>query len=81
LVVEPNEVLLYLLWWSTLLISSFHLLDKCVAGMKRGIPMDEDESIPPNYPPGYKWQPWNIDDIIKDLEKGKAVDLGEGNWD
>jgi hypothetical protein len=43
--------------------------------------MDEDDSIPPNYPPGYKWEAWNIDEIMKDLKNGKAVEMGAGDWD
>lgn len=55
--------------------------DRCLSSMRKGIPMDEDETIEPNYPPGYKYVPWSIDDIIADLEKGKPVELGSGNWD
>ncbi|KAI0392937.1 hypothetical protein F5Y17DRAFT_477175 [Xylariaceae sp. FL0594] len=49
--------------------------------IKAGVPMDEVTTIPPNYPPGYKYKPWSIDDIMEDLRNGKSVDLGEGDWD
>jgi hypothetical protein len=49
--------------------------------MKAGVPLDQDPNIAPNYPPGYKWQPWNIDEIMRDLEQGIPVELGSGNWD
>ncbi|KAK2068950.1 hypothetical protein P8C59_003564 [Phyllachora maydis] len=55
--------------------------DKCVEGVKRGLRLDEDDSIPPNYPPGYKWEPWNIDQMMKELAQGKSVEMGPGNWD
>ncbi|KAK8113254.1 FAD/NAD(P)-binding domain-containing protein [Apiospora sp. TS-2023a] len=54
---------------------------KAVEAIGKGVPMDENEEIPPNYPPGYKYVPWNIDEIMRDLDAGKSVDLGEGNWD
>ncbi|OAG02158.1 monooxygenase [Paraphaeosphaeria sporulosa] len=55
--------------------------EKCLKGMRAGVPLDQDPNIPPNYPPGYKWEPWNIDEIMRDLEAGVAVELGSGNWD
>ncbi|KAF1981675.1 FAD/NAD(P)-binding domain-containing protein [Aulographum hederae CBS 113979] len=55
--------------------------DKCAESMKKGIPFDEDTSIPPNYPPGYKYEPWNIETIMEDMRKGKPIELGSGNWD
>ncbi|KAK3068171.1 hypothetical protein LTR53_014467 [Teratosphaeriaceae sp. CCFEE 6253] len=53
---------------------------KVVESMKKGIPLEEDTSIPPNYPPGYKYEPWNIDQIMADVKAGKEVDLGPGEW-
>ncbi|KAF2138897.1 uncharacterized protein K452DRAFT_290542 [Aplosporella prunicola CBS 121167] len=52
-----------------------------VDGMKRGIRFDEDENIPPNFPPGYRYEPWNIETIMSDMRVGKPIDLGPGNWD
>jgi len=49
--------------------------------MNKGIRFEDDESIPPNYPPGYKYEPWNIDQIMEDMRAGKPIDLGPGNWD
>lgn len=48
--------------------------------MKKGISFDES-GIPPNYPPGYKWEPWSIDNIMDAMRKGVPVELGPGNWD
>jgi hypothetical protein len=52
---------------------------KNVETMMKGIRFDES-GIPPNYPPGYKYEPWTIDYIIDCMEKGVPVDLGPGNW-
>jgi len=51
-----------------------------VETMKKGVAFDES-GIKPNYPPGYKWEPWNIDHIMDCMRKGVSVDLGPGNWD
>jgi len=53
---------------------------KVVECMKKGVPLEEDTSIPPNYPPGYKYEPWSIDEIMDDVRAGKEVDLGAGDW-
>jgi hypothetical protein len=42
--------------------------------------MEGDECILPNYPKGYKFEPWSIDEIMGDLKEGKEVDLGAGEW-
>lgn len=56
--------------------------DKIVAAQKNGAKyITDDESIPPNYPPGYKFEPWSIEQIMDDMKKGVNVDLGSGNWD
>jgi hypothetical protein len=49
-------------------------------GVKNNIPLDEDPVMPPNFPPGYKYEPWSIDDIIKSKQEGAPVDLGPGDW-
>lgn len=54
--------------------------DKVVESMRKGVPFDEDDSIPPNYPPGYKYEEWSIEQIMEDIRSGKAVDLGLGEW-
>lgn len=54
--------------------------EKVVESMRKGVPFDEDDSIPPNYPPGYKYEEWNIEQIMEDIRNGKPVDLGAGDW-
>ncbi|KAK1071079.1 hypothetical protein LTR74_003728 [Friedmanniomyces endolithicus] len=54
--------------------------EKNVETMKKGIRFDESE-IPPNYPPGYKYEPWTIDWVMDCMRQGKPVELGAGNWD
>ncbi|KAI0143715.1 FAD/NAD(P)-binding domain-containing protein [Xylariaceae sp. FL1272] len=49
--------------------------------VNQGVPFDKVHGIPPNYPPGYRYKPWSIDQIMEDIRNGKSVDLGEGNWD
>ncbi|RFU33341.1 hypothetical protein B7463_g3031, partial [Scytalidium lignicola] len=53
---------------------------KVLESMKKHIPFDADESIPPNYPPGYKYEPWSIDQIMEDKKCGRGTDLGSGDW-
>ncbi|EPE37104.1 FAD/NAD(P)-binding protein [Glarea lozoyensis ATCC 20868] len=53
---------------------------KSLESMKKGIPHDADDSIPPNYPPGYKFEPWSIEQIIEDKNNGRETDLGPGDW-
>ncbi|KAK4168442.1 hypothetical protein QBC43DRAFT_360343 [Cladorrhinum sp. PSN259] len=60
---------------------AYEVYDRVVEGMCKGVPFDKDDSIPPNYPPGYKYEPWSIEQIMEDMRNGKAVDLGSGNWD
>ncbi|KAK4963809.1 hypothetical protein LTR66_012644 [Elasticomyces elasticus] len=55
--------------------------EKCVESMNKGVAFDEDDSFPPNYPPGYKYEPWNIEQIMDDMRNGKPIELGPGNWD
>lgn len=55
--------------------------DNIVDGMKKNIRLEDDERVPPNYPPGYKYEPWNIEDIMEDMRAGKPFELGPGNWD
>lgn len=61
-------------------IYAYQYYDENVAAMKKGISFDES-GIPPNFPPGYKWQPWDINYILDCMEKRIPVDMGPGNWD
>jgi len=61
-------------------VYAYENYDKAVAVVKAGTPLDEDESIPPNYPPGYKYSPWNIEKIMDDMRAGRPFDLGPGDW-
>lgn len=54
---------------------------RVVNSMRRGVDFVDDHGIPPNYPPGYKYERWSIDQIMEDVRNGKPVDLGPGNWD
>lgn len=60
---------------------AYDVYDRVVESIRKGVPFDEDESFPPNYPPGYKYKPWSIEKIMEDMRNGKPIDLGEGNWD
>jgi hypothetical protein len=53
----------------------------CVKSMKRRVKMEDEDSFPPNYPKGYKYKPWNIEDIMEDMRNGKEIDLGPGDWE
>ncbi|GAB7330148.1 hypothetical protein MBLNU13_g01824t1 [Cladosporium sp. NU13] len=52
----------------------------CAEDLQNGIRLEDDERIPPNFPKGYKFEPWSIDEIMEDLKEGKEVDLGAGEW-
>lgn len=54
--------------------------EKNVQTMKEGISFDES-GIPPNFPPGYKYEPWSIDEIMDSVRQGIPVELGSGDWD
>lgn len=53
---------------------------KNLEAMKAGVPFDQSD-VPPNFPPGYKYEPWSIDDIMDKMQKGQPVELGSGDWD
>jgi hypothetical protein len=55
--------------------------DRCVENVKAGVPIGQEQGFPPNYPPGYRYEPWSIDKIMDDLRNGKSVELGAGDWD
>lgn len=48
--------------------------------MKEGIKMEDEDKFPPNYPAGYKYEPWSIEQIMEDMRAGRPVDLGSGDW-
>ena len=50
-----------------------------LAAMKNGVPFEESD-VPPNFPPGYKFEPWSIVTIMENMRKGIPVDLGAGDW-
>lgn len=54
--------------------------NKVVESTRKGIPFDENDGIPPNYPPGYKYEPWSLGQIMADIRSGKPVDLSPGDW-
>ena len=51
-----------------------------LASSKKGVRLEYDISVPTNYPSGYKYEPWSIDEIMDDLRAGKEVDMGGGDW-
>ncbi|KAJ2986410.1 hypothetical protein NUW58_g5043 [Xylaria curta] len=54
--------------------------DAMAETVKQGIPFDQVNTVPPNYPPGYRYKPWNIDQIMEDAREGRPIDLGDGEW-
>jgi hypothetical protein len=56
--------------------------ETAVKAIKGGAKFITDvEALPPNYPPGYKYEAWNIEKVMDDMRAGKPIELGEGNWD
>ena len=49
--------------------------------MKKGVRMEDETGFEPNYPKGYKYESWSIEQIMEDMRNGKEVDLGGGDWD
>ncbi|KAH7120988.1 hypothetical protein B0J11DRAFT_589838 [Dendryphion nanum] len=54
---------------------------KAVESMKKGIKMEDESGFEPNYPKGYKYEAWSIEEIMKDMREGREVVLGEGDWE
>ncbi|KAI1759384.1 FAD/NAD(P)-binding domain-containing protein [Hypoxylon sp. FL1150] len=54
--------------------------EKMAETIRQGIPFDQVDSVPVNYPPGYKYEPWNIEDMQEDVLKA-TVNMGSGNWE
>jgi hypothetical protein len=56
--------------------------ETAVTAVKGGAKYASDvEDLPPNYPPGYKFEPWSIDDIMENMRAKKEFDLGSGDWE
>lgn len=56
--------------------------EKVVDGVRKEVPLSEEiDGVQPNYPPGYRYEPWNIEDIMEDMRNGRPVELGAGDWD
>ena len=51
-----------------------------VKSQNEGVKMEDEDKFEPNYPPGYKYEPWNIEQIMDDMRAGRPVDLGAGDW-
>jgi len=54
--------------------------EKAILSIKNNVPWQSDETIPPNYPLGYTFEPWSIEQIIEDKKKGRETVLGTGDW-
>jgi hypothetical protein len=54
---------------------------KAAESEKKGIPMEDETSFEPNYPRGYHYVPWSIDQIMDDMRNHREVDLGPGDWE
>jgi hypothetical protein len=49
--------------------------------LKKGVDMADETAFEPNYPKGYKYEPWSIENIMEDMRAGKPIDLGPGDWE
>ena len=49
--------------------------------MKKGIRMEDEIAFAPNYPRGYKYEPWSIDKVMEDMRAGREINLGPGDWE
>jgi hypothetical protein len=54
--------------------------DKVVMSTENDVLGYDDESIDANYPQGYKFEPWSIEQIIEDKRNGRETALGAGEW-
>lgn len=59
---------------------AYRYWSKNLEGVRKGIPLDQDESMPPNFPPGYKYEPWSIEEIMECKKNGEPMKLGSGDW-
>ena len=60
---------------------AYENFDQMAENVKNGVPFDQIDTIPPNYPPGHKYEPWNMEDVMQDVINGRPVELGSGDWD
>ncbi|KAF2242367.1 FAD/NAD(P)-binding domain-containing protein [Trematosphaeria pertusa] len=54
---------------------------KAVRSMERGVDMRDEVGFEPNYPRGYRYEPWSIEEIMRDRRAGRRVELGSGEWE
>jgi hypothetical protein len=63
-------------------VYAYQHYDTAVKSVKNGAKFITDvEELPSNYPPGYKYEPWNIENIMDTMKAGKPIDLGAGSWE
>lgn len=55
--------------------------EEAVESMEKGVEMEDETSFEPNYPKGYKYEPWSIEKIMEDMRAGRPLDLGPGDWE
>jgi hypothetical protein len=55
--------------------------EKSAKSLKEGVDMKDEDKFEPNYPRGYKYEPWSIEKIMDDMRAGKPIDLGAGDWE
>lgn len=62
-------------------VYAYQNYEKAVAAKKQVAIDEENDDMPPNYPPGYVYEPWSIAKVMEDMKNGLPIDLGKGNWD
>ena len=63
-------------------LHAYKYYDTAVEAVRNGAKYATDvPEIAPNYPPGYTYEDWNIEQIVEDMMVGKSVDLGPGDWE
>ncbi|PVH92858.1 FAD/NAD(P)-binding domain-containing protein [Periconia macrospinosa] len=55
--------------------------EKAVESLRKGVKMEDEDSFEPNYPKGYKYEPWDAYKIMEDMRNGVELELKPGNWD
>jgi hypothetical protein len=55
--------------------------EKSAQSLKEGVDMKDEDKFEPNYPKGYKYEPWSIEKVMEDMRAGKPIDLGAGDWE
>lgn len=59
---------------------AYEYYDRAVASMQKGIAIEDEDVIPPNYPPGYHYSPFDVEQIMRDMEEDRYVELSPGDW-